>query len=115
MKDIQVNSDLIAYCGLYCAACSSYLKGKCNGCHENDKATWCKVRSCCIERGLKSCAECTDIPSPRACRKYNTFISRFFGLILNSDRAACIAQIKQLGHEQHAKTMTEIRSRTIKR
>ena len=48
MPAIQVNTDLVAHCGLYCGACKSYLNGKCKGCHENSKAAWCKIRSCCI-------------------------------------------------------------------
>ncbi len=29
MKEIVQNTDLIAYCGLYCGACKSYLMEKC--------------------------------------------------------------------------------------
>jgi hypothetical protein len=115
MSDIKVNAELVAYCGLYCAACKSYLEEKCKGCHENSKATWCKVRSCCMERQIKSCAECTEFADPRACNKFNNFMSKIFGLIFKSDRAACIAQIKQLGLEGHAKAMAEMRTQTIKR
>lgn len=28
MQDIKVDAELVAYCGLYCGACRSYLKGK---------------------------------------------------------------------------------------
>ena len=115
MQGIKVDAELVAYCGLYCGACRSCLAGKCNGCHENSKATWCKVRSCCMERQIKSCAECAEFPEPRACRKYNNFMSRLFGQLFKSDRAACIAQIKQLGLDGHARTMAEMRTQTIKR
>ena len=115
MQGIKVDAELVAYCGLYCGACRSCLAGKCNGCHENSKATWCKVRSCCMERQIKSCAECAEFPEPRACRKYNNLMSRLFGQLFKSDRAACIAQIKQLGLDGHARTMAEMRNQTIKR
>ena len=115
MQEIPVNADLVASCGLYCGACKSYLKGKCPGCRGNSKATWCKVRSCCEGKQLKSCAECAEFPVPRACKKFNNFMSRLFGLLFNSDRAACIAQIRQLGHEGHSKAMAEMRTQTIKR
>jgi hypothetical protein len=115
MPDIKVNAELVACCGLYCGACKSHLDEKCKGCHENSKATWCGVRSCCMEKQIKSCAECAEFPDPRACRKFNNFISKIFGLVFKSDRAACIAQIRQLGLEGHAKTMAEMKTQTIKR
>mgnify|MGYP001174253203 CR=1 FL=1 len=46
--------ELVAYCGLYCGQCTKYLKGKCPGCKENEKASWCKTRSCCIENDFAS-------------------------------------------------------------
>lgn len=115
MSDIPVNAELVARCGLYCGACKSYLSGKCKGCHENSKATWCKVRSCCTEKQIKTCAECAEFDDPRACTKFNNFMSKVFGLIFQSDRAACITQIKQLGLDGHAKAMAESGSHTIKR
>ncbi|MDO8989999.1 MAG: DUF3795 domain-containing protein [Sideroxyarcus sp.] len=115
MSDIKANAELVAYCGLYCGACKSYLGGKCLGCHENASATWCKVRSCCTEKQIKSCAECVEFPDPKACKKFNNIVSRLFGLVFKSDRAACIAQIKRLGLEGHAKSMAEMGAHTLKR
>jgi Protein of unknown function (DUF3795) len=115
MPDINVNAGLVANCGLYCGACKSFLDEKCKGCHENSKATWCKVRSCCMEKQITSCAECAEFADPRACGKFNNFMSKLFGLVFKSDRAACIAQIKRLGLEGHAKAMAEKGSQTIKR
>ena len=43
MKEIVADPKLVAYCGLYCGACGAYLRGRCPGCIENYKATWCKV------------------------------------------------------------------------
>ena len=115
MPEITMNADLVAYCGLYCGACKSYLNEKCPGCHENTKATWCSVRSCNMEKSIHSCAECTEFPDPRDCKKFNNVFSKLFGLILHSDRAACIAQIKELGLEGHATIMTEKKTQTIRR
>jgi hypothetical protein len=115
MIEIQAKAELVAYCGLYCGACKSYLKGRCPGCHENAKAGWCKVRACCRERQLSSCAECAEFPDPRACKKYNNFMSRLAGLVFRSDRAACIEQIKQLGLEGHATAMAGRGMQTIRR
>jgi len=115
MPNIQINTALVARCGLYCGACKSFLGGKCKGCHENSKATWCKIRACCTKKDIKTCAECAEFTDPRACKKFNNFLSRLFGLIFKSDRAACIAQIRNIGIDGHAKSMAESRSQTIKR
>jgi len=115
MSTIQANVELVARCGLYCGACKSYLGGKCKGCSQNSKATWCKVRSCCTDKQIRTCAECAEFANPQTCTKFNNFMSKFFGFVFNSDRAACIAQIKQVGLEGHAIAMTELRSHTIKR
>ena len=115
MSDVQVIPEMVAYCGLYCGACKSYTNGKCKGCHENSKATWCTVRSCCIEKNIASCADCTDHPDPCDCRKFNNFMSKLFGFVFKSDRAACIEQIRQSGIDGHARIMAEKKLQTIKR
>lgn len=115
MKDVVSSADLVAYCGLYCGVCGSYLKGRCPGCHENAKASWCKVRACCIEHAYSSCAECKEFTDPRECKKYNNFISKVFGFVFRSDRAACIAQIKELGLKGHADKMTAEKKQTIRK
>ena len=81
MEKIQKAEELISYCGLYCKNCKSYIKGKCTGCAGNNKATWCKVRSCNIEHGYKSCADCTKFANPMDCKKFNNFVSKIFGLV----------------------------------
>jgi hypothetical protein len=68
-----------------------------------------------MEKQIKSCAECAEFSDPRTCSKFNNFMSRIFGLIFKSDRAACIAQIRYLGLEAHAKAMAEMGTQTIKR
>jgi hypothetical protein len=115
LRAIQEDAGLVAYYGLYCGACKTYLKEKCDGCHRNEKASWCTVRSCCAGKGLASCAECTDFSETKDCRKFNNFISRMFGLLFRSDRAACINQIKDLGLVGHAKRMAELKMQSLKR
>ncbi len=114
LKEIVADKNLIAFCGLYCGACRSYLSGKCPGCKENSKATWCKIRSCCQENNLLSCADCTLVEL-KDCRKYNSFISKVIGLVLNSDRSACIGRIKEIGYEGFAREMAGSRRQTIRR
>ena len=115
MREIVASPDLVAYCGLYCGACKSYLNGRCDGCHKNDGATWCRVRTCCREGGLSSCAACTEHPEPRRCAKFHNFITRLFALVFRSDRPACIAQIRRLGLGGHADAMARARRQSIKR
>jgi len=115
MKDIVSDPNLVAYCGLYCGACRAYLKGRCPGCHENQKATWCKIRSCCSQDKLSSCADCKQFSNPNECKKFNNFIARLFAFFLRSDRSACIQQIRELGIQGHADDMTKRRRQTIKK
>jgi hypothetical protein len=115
MKTIASNISLVAYCGLYCGACRSYLKRRCPGCLDNQKASWCKVRACCKEHSYSSCADCRDFSDPQQCKKFNNFISQAIGFVLRSDRAACIAQIKKIGIKGHADTMTRQQKYTIRK
>ncbi len=114
MKTIVADAGLVAYCGLYCSACRGYLKGKCPGCHDNAKATWCKVKSCCTENGYASCADCNTNPDPAACNKFNSVLSKVIGIILRSDRRACILQIKSAGIARHAEIMSANRRQSIR-
>lgn len=115
MKEITADRSMVAYCGLYCGACKAHLKGKCPGCHDNAKASWCTVRSCCIDNNYTSCAECKSFSDPKDCAKFNNFFSKLFGFFFSSDRAACVAQIKAMGVEGHARQMASTGRHTIKR
>ena len=115
MKEIVADPNLVARCGLYCGACRAYLKGRCPGCHENAKAAWCKVRTCCTTCGYASCADCREHDDPQQCKKFNNIIARLFGLIFRSDRAACVRQIKKLGVAGHAECMAADRRQSLPR
>ncbi|MCP4673622.1 MAG: DUF3795 domain-containing protein, partial [Desulfobacula sp.] len=71
MKEITKNTQMIAKCGLYCGACPRFLKEKCNGCKGNEKASWCKLRTCCIDKNIDSCADCDEFTDVMDCKKYN--------------------------------------------
>ena len=115
MKEIVADPKLVAYCGLYCGACGAYLKDRCPGCHDNVKASWCKVRACCATNSYASCADCKQRDNPSDCKMYNNIIAKLFGLLFRSDRAACIRQIKSIGLQGHAQKMAEAGCHTIKR
>ena len=115
MKDIIADKSLVAYCGLYCGACRKYLSEACPGCTENNKASWCKIRSCNIEHGFASCADCKEFTNPMECKKFNNFVSRIFAVIFKSDRAACVAKIKSTGYDQYAAFMAENKLQSIRK
>ncbi len=105
----------VAKCGLYCAACSRFLKGNCPGCSEKQRAGWCKVRKCTTEKQIPSCGDCDEFSNPMACRKYNNFMAKFFGFLFNSDRGACISRIKEIGPEAFSIEMSKAGMVTIPR
>lgn len=113
MKEIISDTRNIAACGLYCGACRKFLAGKCPGCRQNCKATWCKIRSCCMSKGFNTCAEChTDV---RDCKLFSNWIGRVFAFLFNSDRPACIAYIKERGEQAFADEMSQRKCQTIKK
>ena len=113
MKEITADTKMIAACGLYCGACKKYRIGKCPGCHENEKASWCKIRKCCIEKGIHTCAECkTDV---KECRLHNNLIGKFFAFVFRSDRPACIRYIRENGEQAFAEEMTRRGEQTMRK
>ncbi len=115
VKSITSDQSLIAYCGLYCGACPKYLAEKCPGCHENNKAGWCKVRECNIQNNYQSCADCKEFRNPMDCKKFNNFFSKIYALMYKSDRAACVAKIKAEGYRAFASYMAVHQMQVIKR
>jgi hypothetical protein len=115
MNEVKNDVTLIAKCGLYCAGCGRYQKGKCPGCTKNSKATWCSVRSCCTSGGYESCADCKEFPNVMECKKYNNAMSKLFGLVFRSDRQACINLIKARGYEDFAVYMSTNKLQVIRK
>ena len=113
MKPIVADGGLVAYCGLYCGACRAWRRGRCPGCRENEKATWCKVRRCCVENGWGTCAACDEVGDVADCGKFNNFIARLFGLIFRSDRRACVLRIGEVGVEAFTAEMAEAWQRKL--
>ena len=105
MRPIVADPGLVACCGLYCGACKSYLKEKCEGCRKSGKNSWCQVKKCAVEKGIATCADCGDFIDPMECKKFNNFIARMVGHVLNSDRSACIADIRRSGLQAYAEKM----------
>jgi len=115
MREITVDVEAIAYCGLYCGACKAYLKEKCPGCHDNVKAGWCKVRKCNMEHDFKSCADCTIVENRADCKMLNNFIAKLFSLVFRSDRPASLTFIAEKGYDAFAQEMTARKAMSFKR
>lgn len=105
----------VAACGLYCGACGKFKKETCPGCLGNEKATWCGIRACCLEKGYATCAECTEQAGPRGCAKFNNFMGKVMGVLFNSDRFACIERIREVGPETFAAEMNAKGKMTLPR
>ena len=125
MKEIEVNTKMIAACGLYCGACKKYRMGKCQGCNTsgidnpglgrplNKWPQRCKIRKCCMEKGFHTCAECEiDV---KECRLYNNFVSKVFAFVFRSDRPACIRYIRKNGEQAFAEEMTKRGEQTMRK
>jgi hypothetical protein len=115
MHELVADPKLIAACGLYCGACKKYLAGSCPGCAGNDKATWCNVRTCTREHGWASCAECTEHADPATCKTHDNVIARLFGLVFDSNRRACVLELRARGPEGFARFMTERKRQSLPR
>jgi len=98
---------LIAACGLYCAACGKFRSNKCPGCAGNEKATWCKIRTCCSEKKIANCSSCQEFSNPQDCRKYNNLIARSIEFFFRSDRKQCIFFLRDNGADRYAGFMAE--------
>jgi len=116
MKKAQPVKDvnLIAFCGLYCGTCTSYLKGKCPGCTENNKAGWCKIRTCNIDSKLSNCAHC-HTQHLSECKKLNNTIGKIFKLIFKTDRVASLQYIKDKGEMAYTDKMCELKQMAVRK
>jgi hypothetical protein len=111
-KQIDKDEKLIAYCGLYCGACPTYIKGKCEGCRgDSSKCAvlykQCKVRPCCADNGFFTCADCTIYASTKECKKYNPLLLKIASWVESSDRSKAIEMIKAKGRACFLTFMTD--------
>ena len=68
-----------------------------------------------MEKGIASCAACNEYADPKECKKFNNIMSKVIAFVFNSNRPACIAQIKEAGLDGHAKKMAELKKHSLKR
>jgi len=115
----QINTNLVSYCGFYCGACPTHIKVKCEGCKgDSPKCAVgykvCKVRPCCIEKGINSCSHCDEFESVKDCKIYNPFMIRFGQFLTRTNRRKGIEMIKEEGDVEFVKFMTTKNWVTIK-
>jgi hypothetical protein len=97
---MELNENLVAYCGLYCGACPIYLKGKCKSCKDPNSDVHyksCKVRPCCTKNEYSTCAECNKYQSIDYCKDYNPLFLRFSQFLTQTSRKKGIEKIKNDG------------------
>ena len=106
---------LVSPCGIYCGACNKYTKGNCPSCSGNDRATWCKIRTCTKEHGYRTCADCREFSDVNACSKFNNIFAKFFALVFRSDRKASLHRIAVVGIDAYGEEMEKKGIQVIKR
>ncbi len=107
------NIELIAACGLYCGSCRKYIAGKCPGCKENTKASWCKIRSCNNENYTPNCSQCTLV-AKGDCKILNNSVGKVFKWIFKTDRLASLRYISRYGQDAYVYKMTELKQMSVK-
>ena len=91
----------LAYCGLVCSRCGAFTRGKCKGCQSpKPMHSQCLVRKCAAGKALAYCADCTDFPDLRDCKKLNNLVSKLFGFVFRSDRIANLQTIRKTGLDE---------------
>jgi hypothetical protein len=111
-KQNEKDENLIAYCGLYCGACPSFITGKCDGCRSISAKSAivykaCQVKPCCVENDFFTCADCTIFASTKECKKYNPLLLKIASWVESSDRSKAIEMIKTKGRAEFAAFMKE--------
>lgn len=60
----------IGCCGAYCKTCPEFRDSRCKGCKigygdgaRDIRKARCRIKVCCITRGLNTCADCGDYSS----------------------------------------------------
>jgi len=69
---VVVKEKVESRCGICCSQCHFQEEVNCKGCTHISKPFWgesCPVKSCCEEKDLECCGECSDFP----CDLLNSF------------------------------------------
>ena len=118
-EPITSNEYLISHCGFYCAACPTFLSGKCEGCRGISPkcavgVKKCQVKQCCVENGFFTCADCTIFASTKDCKKYNPLSIRLGEWISSTSRRKAIERIREKGRTDFLAYMVDKKWVTVK-
>ncbi len=65
MDSVSVKTKKESRCGICCSGCQFLNDNVCEGCTKIEKPFWgdsCPVKSCCEDKNLECCGECSDFP-----------------------------------------------------
>jgi hypothetical protein len=68
-----------------------------------------------MDHAYRTCADCRTFTDPNDCTKFHSFVSRVIGLVLGSNRQACVLKIRELGRDGYAAHMAAERRQTLPR
>ncbi|HWQ08221.1 MAG TPA: DUF3795 domain-containing protein, partial [Holophaga sp.] len=118
-----MNLDSIAYCGLYCDACSfkrahddqdldhmrampdryapykDHLPDACPGCRLENQCGPCPIRDCARERALLHCGQCPGLPCERLVRFTQDGVPHHAQAISNLDSLRTLGEAAWLDHQ----------------
>ena len=101
--DAKIPINMLAPCGLNCAACYAHLRKKksCPGCRGQEESQpaycrRCKIRDCALNRGIDFCSECVSFPC--ASIKH---IDKRYRLRYQVSLIENLIRTKSVGAEQH--------------
>ncbi|HJJ48851.1 MAG TPA: DUF3795 domain-containing protein [Methanocorpusculum sp.] len=63
----KTKSAVESRCGCLCSSCRFQIELGCRGCLNIEKPVWgdsCPLKSCCEEKGLVHCGECSEFVCP---------------------------------------------------
>ncbi len=73
-KEIIIDKNLIAACGLYCGVCKFYLQNKYPSCKDNIKAEkGCKIKTCVKNNNFITFADCDKSKNIESLKKMSKF------------------------------------------
>lgn len=92
----------VGFCGAYCGTCRALIENTCQGCklgystgNRDIKKAKCKMKVCCVTKGLDSCADCESYESCRIIQEFHNRNGHKYGKYRQA-----IEYIREKGYEQ---------------
>ncbi len=107
------NKTLFSYCGLFCGNCNRGYAKNCDAsklCKNGCGRASCSIRTCAQEKGVDSCADCSDYTS---CKILDSFMSKLFGFIFRSNRSGNLDLLHEKGYDYVADILKSTGKMTV--